>query len=162
MLSGLVGWAVRRSHRAWWAYCKSRGIINRPSMWLSPNPTATTTSVSTHVNHRSLSTAASLCPPCPQMFLHCVSCETELSQISGVYAYTAVDTAHIGMQVQILSVWSLHLEWLETHQRRESGMVMNQSTLSHHPLLAISMITTRKSRQLHQLKRKKLTKYTQM
>lgn len=115
-------------------------------MWLSPNPTATTTLVSTHVNHRSLSTAASLCPSCPQMFLHCVSCGTELSQISGVYAYTAVDTAHIGMQVQILSVWSQHLEWLEMHQRREACMVMNRSALPHHPLRAFSVITTRKSR----------------
>lgn len=154
MLSGLVGWAVRCSHRAWWAYWKSRGDYNRPSMWLSANPTATTTFVSTHVNNKSLSAAASLCPPCPQI-LHCVSCETGILQISRSYAYAVVGTAHIGMQVHILSVCSLHLEQLEMHKRRELGKVMN----THCKLFPWSHLE-KADNSINQSK--KLTKYTQM
>lgn len=140
------------------------GIINRPSMWLSPNPTATTTLVSTHVNYRSLSRAASQCPLCVLECSWVSLCLLwkKIWQNSRVHGDAVAYAAHIGIQCQILSVWSLHSERPEMYETRELGKIGNRNALSHQPLQTIFIITPRRRGQLHQPKKIKLSKYTQM
>lgn len=79
--------------------------------------------------------------------------------ISKDFAYEVVDTAHSGMKIHILSVWSLHLDHLERH-KREPGKVMSRSALSHHPLQTFPMQILTYSDGVHISQRSNLEKQT--
>lgn len=126
MLSGLVGWAVRHSHRAWWAYCKSRGDYKQAI-------NVTLSKINIYNNF-----GLHLCWPwvpvnscifvLPVLKAH--RYKRGILQISRLCALLTLECE---------SVWSLHLKWLEMHKTRELGKVMNRSALSHHPMQAFSM-----------------------